>query len=141
MNGEIMPMIRRSLPFKPIDNSKPQNLVWPANPSYDNPIVAFRYTGGQNINFQLKAGEKTYLSEHNYSFKQHLVPDIFKKVIVGFSSNTDTRFDGIAFYDKQGKELLSLGAIKNPVETILDDDERIVGIASRNDKNAEHNDF
>jgi hypothetical protein len=50
-------------------------------------------------------------------------------------------FYGIAFYDKQGNKLLSLGSIYNPVETILDDDERIVGIASLNEQNAEHNDF
>jgi len=63
-------------------------------------------------------------------------------VVVGFSSDdTDTRFKGIAFYDKQGTQLLSLGSIKNKVETILDDDERIVGIASRNEAYAEHQDF
>ena len=140
MNGEIIPF-RRSQLFKPIDNSKPQNFIWPANPSYDNPIVAFRYTGNVNINFQLKAGEKTNLSEHKYSFIQHRVPDIFKKVIVGFLSDTDPCFCGLAFYDKQGKQLLSLGKIKNPVETILDDDERIVGIVSRNEDYAWHYDF
>ena len=60
-------------------------------------------------------------------------------MIVGFKS--DTKFKGIAFYDKQGTQLLSLGSIKNKVETILDDDERIVGIASRNEAYAEHQDF
>jgi len=63
-------------------------------------------------------------------------------VVVGFNSNnTDTRLSAIAFYDKQGTVLLSLGMIRNPVETIIDDDERIVGIASRNQAFAEHHDF
>ena len=62
-------------------------------------------------------------------------------MVVGFGSHTGTKFNGIAFYDKQGKELLSLGKIINPVETILYDDERIVGMASRNQEYAEHYDF
>ena len=62
-------------------------------------------------------------------------------MVVGFFSDADTRFNGIAFYNRQGIKLLSAGSIKNPVETILDDDERIVGIASRNEANAEHHDF
>jgi len=63
-------------------------------------------------------------------------------VVVGFiSNNTDTRLNGIAFYDKHGAKLLSIGSFYNQVETILDDDERIVGIASRNQAYAEHNDF
>jgi len=63
-------------------------------------------------------------------------------VVVGFiSNNTDTKLSGIAFYDKQGAKLLSIGNFYNQVETILDDDERIVGIASRNQAYAEHNDF
>ena len=77
----------------------------------------------------------------NLVFADYKIPDNFKRVVVGLNSKTDTRFYGIAFYDKQGKELLSLGNFKNPVETILDDDERIVGIASRNEEHAEHNDF
>jgi len=62
-------------------------------------------------------------------------------VVFGFKSDTDLCFCGIAFYDKQGKELLALGSIRNPVETILDDDERIVGIASRNTSYAYHYNF
>jgi len=79
--------------------------------------------------------------EENYNFTDYKIPDNFKRVVVGFYSDTDTRFKGIAFYDKQGTQLLSLGSIKNKVETILDDDERIVGIASRNEAYAEHQDF
>ena len=67
------------------------------------------------------------------NYKEHRVPDNFKKVVVGFLTISCTTFRGIAFYDEQGTTLLSLGAIQNPVETILDDDERIVGIASRNE--------
>ena len=74
-------------------------------------------------------------------FADYKIPENFQKVVVGFYSNTDTSFYGIAFYDKQGKELLARGDISNPVETILDDDERIVGIASRNEAYAEHHDF
>ncbi len=59
---------------------------------------------------------------------------------MGFSSD-NTKFEGIAFYDKKGTILLKAGSISNPIETILDYDERIVGIASRNVKDAEHHDF
>ncbi len=62
-------------------------------------------------------------------------------MVVGFLSDTDTRFCGVEFYDRQRTKLLSVGTIKNPVETILDDDERIVGIASRNESHAQHYDF
>jgi len=79
--------------------------------------------------------------EENYNFTDYKIPDNFKRVVVGFSSDADTKFKGIAFYDKWGTKLLSLGSIKNKVETILDDDERIVGIASRNEAYAEHQDF
>ena len=74
-------------------------------------------------------------------FADYKIPENFKKVVVGFLSDTDPSFYGIAFYDKQGKELLSLGTIRNPVGTIIDDDERIVGIASLNKAYAEHHDF
>jgi len=78
----------------------------------------------------------------NFNYTDHRIPDNFKRVVVNFISDSDTRFCGITFYDKQGKELLSLGYIKhNPVETIVEDDERIVGIASRNEKDAWHDDF
>ncbi len=50
----------------------------------------------------------------------------------------DERLCGIAFYDKQGTQLLIKGKIENPVETIFDEDERIVGIASISGKNAWH---
>jgi hypothetical protein len=59
-------------------------------------------------------------------------------VVVGFGSDTDPFFCGISFYDKQGTKLLSVGTIQNPLETILEDDERIVGIASRNHRDAQH---
>ena len=74
-------------------------------------------------------------------FTDYKIPGNFKKVVVGFFTHGFTRFNGITFYDEQGTTLLSLGAIQNPVETILDDDERIVGIASRNEFYAEHFDF
>ena len=61
---------------------------------------------------------KEYVGIH----REYRIPDNFKKVVFGFKSDTDLCFCGIAFYDKQGKELLSLGDIQNPVETILDDD-------------------
>jgi hypothetical protein len=53
MNGEVKPIIknRRSALFQPISSSKPQNLIWPANPSYDNPIVALKFTGSVDCNF------------------------------------------------------------------------------------------
>jgi hypothetical protein len=73
------------------------------------------------------------------TFKEYKIHDNFKKVVVG--SDTYSCFCGIAFYNKQGKELLSIGKIRNPVETILDDDERIVGIVSRNEEIAEQYDF
>ena len=76
-----------------------------------------------------------------YDFEDYKIPNNFKRVVVSFYSDTDTRFYGIEFYDKQETKLLSVGTIINPVETILDDDERIVGIASRNEKDAEHHDF
>jgi len=59
--------------------------------------VAFRYTGGSNINFELKSEEKTNL-KGNYAFKDYKMPENLKRVVVGF--NSDTRFCGITFYDK-----------------------------------------
>ena len=59
-------------------------------------------------------------------------------MVVGFLSDTDTRFCGVEFYDRQRTKLQSVGMIKNPVETVLEDDERIVGIASRNERDAVH---
>ncbi len=82
------------------------------------------------------------MKEHDtLKFTDYKLPENFKRVVVGFKSATDTRFNGIEFYDKQGNKLLSVGTILNQVDTILDDDERIVGIASRNEIDAEHNDF
>jgi hypothetical protein len=72
--------------------------------------VAFRYNGIANINFLLKAGEKTNLKE-TYNSKEHEILVNFKRVVVGFSSGTDTIFRGIAFYDNQGTQLLSVGNI------------------------------
>ncbi len=104
--------------------------------------MAFRYDGEFDINFQLKGGEKTNLKEDNGNqFTDSQMPDNLKRVVVCFYSDDHPCFQGIAFYDKQGTELLSVGQIENPVETILDDDERIVGIASRNDDDADHYDF
>lgn len=62
-------------------------------------------------------------------------------MVVGFLSDTDSRFFGVEFYCKQGNKLLSVGYIRNYIETMLDDDERIVGIASRNEEYATHYDF
>ena len=73
--------------------------------------------------------------------KEFKIPDNFKKVVVGFITDTGTRFCGIAFYDRQGNQLLTLGYLDHPVETILDKDERIVGIASRNEGFAIQYDF
>ena len=142
MNGEVKPIIknRRSELFQPISSSKPQNLIWPANPSYDNPIVALKFTGSVDCNFQLKVGEKTNFRPSG-SYKDYKIPENFKKVVVSFVSDTDTRLNGIEFLDRNGTKLLSVGTIKNPVETILDYDERLVGIASRNESDAEHRDF
>ena len=55
-----------------------------------------------NINFQLKAGEKTNLKEFSESYTEYKMPDNFQRVVVGFPSDTDTRVEGIAFYDKWG---------------------------------------
>ena len=98
-------MIRRSQLFKPISNSKPQNLIWPAYPSYENPIVAFRYDRTADINFELKAGEKTDLKDFQSSgnYSEYKIPANFKRVVVGFDSSP--RFYGIAFYDKNGNEI------------------------------------
>ena len=45
--AETKQIIRRSQLFRTISS----NLVWPDNPSYDNPIVAFRYDVYYDINF------------------------------------------------------------------------------------------
>ncbi len=74
-------------------------------------------------------------------YRDYKIPDNFKRVVVGFDSFTYPCFLGIEFSDKQGTKLLSKGTIMNPIETILDDDERIVGIASRNEDYAIHTDF
>ena len=84
---------------------------------------------------------KEYASTFFNTYKEYKIPENFKRVIVGFHSDRHPCFNGIAFYDKQGSKLLSLGTIGNPVEIILDDDERIVGIASRNEVDAMHYDF
>ena len=51
MNGEFKLISRRSALCKPISDSNPQNLIWPAYPSYENPIVAFRYDRAHKLNF------------------------------------------------------------------------------------------
>lgn len=66
-----------------------------------------------------------------FGFRDYKIPDDFKRVVVGFLTDSNPCFSGLEFYDSQGVQLLSVGSIKNKVETILDDDERIVGIASR----------
>ncbi len=77
----------------------------------------------------------------NYNFTDYKMPENLKRVVVGFNSDTDTRFCGFEFYDRQGIKLLSVGRIRYQVETILDDDERLVGIASRAALYARHFDF
>ncbi len=74
-------------------------------------------------------------------FTEYKIPDSLSRVVVGFNSDTDTRFCGFEFYDRQGIKLLSVGRIRYQVETILDDDERLVGIASRTAYFAKHRDF
>lgn len=54
-------------------------------------------------------------------------------MVVSFTYG-DRNLNGIVFYDKWGAKLLYLRSIDNTVETILYDDERIVGIVSRNEK-------
>ncbi len=76
-----------------------------------------------------------------YQFSEYKIPNNFKRVVANFISDSDTRFIGIEFSDKHGNKLLSVGTIRNSVETFLDDDERLVGIASRNEINAVHHDF
>lgn len=131
MNGEFKLISRRSALSKPISDSNPQNLIWPAYPSYENPIVAFRYDRGYQINFELKGGEKTDLREPS-GMSDYRIPANFKKVVVSFSSSP--QFYGIAFYDKNGNEMFKQSNFDNyaKIETILGDDERLVGIASRN---------
>ena len=75
--------------------------------------MAFRYNGYYDISFKLKTGAKTNLKEYASTFfntyKEYKIPDNFKRVVVGFSSYRHPCFCGIAFYDKQGTKLLSLG--------------------------------
>ena len=74
-------------------------------------------------------------------YTEYKIPDSLSRVVVGFYSDTNTRFCGFEFYDRQGIKLLSVGRIRYQVETILDDDERLVGIASRAALYARHFDF
>ena len=48
--------------------------------------MALKYTDGFDINFELKAGEKTNLYPSG-SYKDYKVPENFKKVVVGFYSD------------------------------------------------------
>jgi hypothetical protein len=55
--------------------------------------VAFRYTGEANINFSLKANEKTNLKEYfSSAFKDYKIPDNFKRVVVSFDSDAHPFF-------------------------------------------------
>jgi hypothetical protein len=82
------------------------------------------------------------IEETFYKFTEYKIPLNLKRVVTYFISNEDTRFIGFEFYGEQGKKLLSEGFVKDSsVETILDDDERIVGIKSRNQYQAVHYDF
>lgn len=70
------------------------------------------------------------------------IPANFKRVVVGFYSNSTPEFCGIAFYDKNGNEMFKRGNLDNyKVETTLDDDERLVGIALRTTSSNYRNDF
>lgn len=78
----------------------------------------------------------------SFKFTEHKIPLNLKRVVTYFISNEDTRFIGFEFYGEQGEKLFSEGLVKKSyVETILDDDERIVGIKSRNQYQVVHYDF
>ena len=70
-------------------------------------------------------------------------PDTVKKVVLWWR-NEDANLCAVEMFDKAGKNLLKIGYFLTPNseqhEVILNDGERIVGIASRNDR-AQHYDF
>ncbi len=44
------------------------------------------------------------------NFTDYKLPENFYRVVVGFDYDTEPKFNGIAFYDKQGNNLLSVGS-------------------------------
>jgi hypothetical protein len=62
-----------------------QNLIWPANPDYNNPIVAiWNKTNDFYFSFALKSGEKSYIDTTGM-VSHRFDPDSVKKVTVRLS--------------------------------------------------------
>lgn len=123
---------------KEIHSGNSQDLVWPATPSYDNPIVKIHHDYGYGhlyFDFELKNGEKTSMKKPNVKTG----PDIIM-------NPDEVRFAQIHWYpanaglycvvlqDKNRNDLLKIGYFKDATvkvqEIELEEGERLVGITS-----------
>jgi hypothetical protein len=93
----VVSVFRRSNIWKEANAAKPQNVVWPEYPRYDNPIVSiWWHTGLVCANFSLKSGENSNMEALTQMYENHFDPDLVKKIILSFQNVSGSyRIDGI----------------------------------------------
>lgn len=134
--------IRRSRFYAP--SSKAQNLIWPANPDYNNPLTAvYAKERSHRFNFMLSEGENTNLLAGVPLAAKKIEPDDVKRVVLFWHKGT-ANLQGISFFGHNDVPLLQCGEIKDDSskhEVALAPGERIVGVASHTSGAAFHYDF
>ena len=124
-----------------------QDLVWPANPSYDNPIHFISSTSSEAMysyfNFTLQSGESTNLNEVDEKCdKRSKKIERVKKAII-YYTKIDSTLMGIKLLGEKNEKICAMGLCDSRasieiIEVLLQDKERLVGIASHNHNNALH---
>ena len=77
-------MIRRSKHYKAPDPAQPKSLIWPAEPTYNNPIIDVKGKDGEvSFNFILQNVDKCNLSIGVYDLSEMMFdPDEVKKAVL-----------------------------------------------------------
>lgn len=138
------PLRRTSLYYDPPKHK--QDLEWPKDPLFDNPITQILNHSGNNMfNFKLKDGTESGLDDNGNPMKAHVFdPDKVGSVSIVYWEDEGGKLSGIELLDRTEATLLKIGYFDSyrKRHTIrLESDERIVGIVSHNSRCAQHKDF
>jgi hypothetical protein len=120
-----------------------QNIVWPNEPSYYNPIVGVDYFERlSSLNFVLLSGDNSNLNFAIFdeTYYQYIFePDNLQAIC--FFHNKDGQVNGLDLFDRQANIKRCGVASGNEFLVELEEDERIVGFVSHSVQHAVHIDF
>ena len=100
-------VLRKSKPTGPLQRA--QNLKWPQNPSFDDPITSVECNGGGIFNFKTKNGLHTGIDTCGSSTTvSQIKPDLVRKIVLWFRKQ-DQVLCAIEMFGKAGKSLVKVG--------------------------------